>query len=153
MWKLCGLLFIAALTSKFRVIQLIGILFVILQKDWIHYKFRIFKKENKAHTITILNHHSAWRLSTPLVSEHALQVPLLIECQVLSYGSRFGISDKEIEQLVPDPSNDGSDWITGIKTFGWSGGFRVSPPPAGINSRGGGVVSFFPLSAIGTTRH
>lgn len=60
--------------------------------------------------------------------------------------------------MLPDPNNEGSDWITGIKTFGWSGGFNVSPPPAGISSRGGGVESFFPLSAIShsvfrTTRH
>lgn len=55
---------------------------------------------------------------------------------------------KLMYEMLPDPNNEGSDWITGIKTFGWSGGLYVSPPPAGISSRGGGVESFFPLSAI-----
>lgn len=41
-----------------------------------------------------------------------------------------------------------SDWMTGISTLGCSGGLRVSPPLAGISSKGGGVASLRLRSAI-----
>lgn len=55
---------------------------------------------------------------------------------------------RDWEMRLPGDKSDASDWITGMSTLGWEGGFNVKPPPAGINTSGGGVESFFPLSAI-----
>lgn len=54
----------------------------------------------------------------------------------------------KILKIIPDPIKEGSLWTTGISKLGWSGGFKVNPPPAGIKSNGGGVTSLLLLSDI-----